>query len=137
MLCGILTFSLAGRCAPVDDAELERHVMALSEQLRCLVCQNQTIADSHADLAIDLRNQVREKIRAGESDQQIYAYMTARYGDFILYRPPLHATTGLLWFGPFLVFVAGLVLLFLRLRKHQNEIDENQTDETPADGDAQ
>ena len=92
-------------------------MLAVSEQLRCLVCQNQTIADSHADLAVDLRNQVREKIQSGMSDQQIYDYMTERYGDFVMYRPPLKSTTWLLWFGPFLLLLLGLIFLVARLRR--------------------
>jgi len=113
--CAALLVStvLAG---PLPDPALEKHVMAVSEQLRCLVCQNQTIADSHADLAVDLRNQVREKIQAGMSDRQIFDFMVERYGDFVLYRPPLKSSTWLLWFGPFLLLMAGLIFLFLRLR---------------------
>ena len=79
----------------------------VTAELRCLVCQNQTIADSHADLAVDLRNQVREMLRRGDSREQIIAYMTARYGDFVLYRPPLKESTALLWFGPALLMVGG------------------------------
>ncbi len=75
-------------------------MLRISAELRCLVCQNQTIADSHADLAVDLRRQVREMLQRGESDAQIIDYMTARYGDFVLYRPPLKTTTAALWFGP-------------------------------------
>ena len=99
------------------NPELEKHVMAISEELRCLVCQNQTIADSHADLAQDLRRQVREMIQRGESDAQIIDYMTARYGDFVLYRPPLKATTAFLWFGPALLLVGGVVVLVVVLRR--------------------
>ena len=98
------------------DPVLEKRVMALSHELRCLVCQNQTIADSSASLAIDLRNEVREKMRAGESDEAIINYMTARYGDFVLYRPPVKLTTLVLWFGPLLLMVWGLYSLFRRLR---------------------
>jgi cytochrome c-type biogenesis protein CcmH len=103
--------------APADDAALERRVQALSEELRCLVCQNQSLADSHADLAIDLKNQVREKFKQGASEKEVIAFMTERYGDFVLYRPPMKATTLLLWFGPALLLVAGLIALFLRLRR--------------------
>ncbi len=103
--------------SPVAESALDQHVMAVAEQLRCLVCQNQTIADSHADLAIDLRRQVREKIQQGLTDQQILDYMVQRYGDFVLYRPPLHGKTWLLWCGPFLFVVAGLLFLLWRLRK--------------------
>jgi cytochrome c-type biogenesis protein CcmH len=117
----ILAFALAPgawakEAAPAaEDPVLERRVMALSQELRCLVCQNQTIADSNADLAVDLRNQVREKIRQGASDQDIIDFMVARYGDFILYRPPFKAATLLLWLGPLLLLAAGLAALYLRV----------------------
>ena len=103
--------------AAADDAALEQRVQRLAEELRCLVCQNQTLADSHADLAIDLKNQVRERLRQGASEKDVIAFMTERYGDFVLYRPPLKGTTLLLWFGPGLLMVAGLAALFLRLRR--------------------
>jgi cytochrome c-type biogenesis protein CcmH len=83
----------------------------LEEQLRCLVCQNQTIAESNAELAVDLRRQVREQIAAGRTDDQIVQYMVDRYGDFVLYRPPLKATTVLLWAGPALLLVGGVLVL--------------------------
>jgi cytochrome c-type biogenesis protein CcmH len=100
-----------------EDAAFERRVQALSEELRCLVCQNQSLADSHADLAVDLKNQVREKLKQGASEKDVIAFMTERYGDFVLYRPPLKATTYLLWFGPGLLLLSGLVALFVRLRR--------------------
>jgi cytochrome c-type biogenesis protein CcmH len=99
------------------DPVLEARVMRIASELRCLVCQNQTIADSHADLAQDLRRQVREMLQRGETDQQVTDYMTARYGDFVLYRPPVKATTMLLWFGPGMLLVAGLGGLVLTLRR--------------------
>jgi cytochrome c-type biogenesis protein CcmH len=99
------------------DPALEQRVMTLAAELRCLVCQNQTIADSNAPLAEDLRNQVREKMRQGASDSQIIDFMVARYGDFVLYRPPVKATTLLLWFGPLLLLLAGLLVLLRRLRR--------------------
>jgi cytochrome c-type biogenesis protein CcmH len=105
-----------GEAAPAaEDPALERRVMALSAELRCLVCQNQSLADSNAPLAVDLRNQVREKMRAGMSEQQIVDFMVARYGDFVLFRPPFKLTTALLWLGPLLLLVAGLAALFYRL----------------------
>src|SRR5207245_11469173 len=88
------------------DPALEQRVMTLAAELRCLVCQNQTLADSNAPLAEDLRNQVREKMRQGASDSEIVDYMVARYGDFVLYRPPVKATTLMLWFGPLLLLAA-------------------------------
>ena len=96
----------------VADPALEARVMQISAGLRCLVCQNQTIADSHAPLALDLRQQVREQLRAGRTDDEVTAFMVQRYGDFVLYRPPLKATTAALWFGPFaLLGVGGVVLV--------------------------
>ena len=99
---------------------LEQQVMAISAELRCLVCQNQTIADSSADLAVDLRNQVRSMLQRGESQAQIIDFMTARYGDFVLYRPPVKGTTALLWFGPaaLLVVAVGVFIVVLRRRSH-------------------
>jgi cytochrome c-type biogenesis protein CcmH len=93
------------------DARVERRLKDLGEQLRCLVCQNQTIAESSAPLALDLRNQIRTQIAAGRSDDEIRAYMVARYGDFVLYRPPFKATTVLLWIGPFALLGVGIAVL--------------------------
>jgi cytochrome c-type biogenesis protein CcmH len=98
------------------DPVLEKRVMHLAEELRCLVCQNQTLADSHAELAIDLKNQVREKMAQGMSDKEVVDYMVQRYGDFVLYRPPVKTTTWLLWFGPFLLLLTGLLFLAIKLR---------------------
>lgn len=105
-----------------NDPELEKRVLRLSEELRCLVCQNETIAESRADLAVDLRNQIREQMRAGKSDQEILAFMTARYGDFVLYRPPLKPTTYLLWFGPFVLLAGGFIFLYRHLRQRRELI---------------
>jgi len=114
----ILSFCMASvQGATSEDAALERRVQVLSEELRCLVCQNQSLADSHAELAVDLKNQVREKFRQGASEADVITFMTERYGDFVLYRPPLKATTLLLWFGPGVLMLAGLLALFLRLRR--------------------
>jgi cytochrome c-type biogenesis protein CcmH len=99
------------------DPVLEARLLRIAAELRCLVCQNQTIADSHADLAQDLRRQVREMLVRGDTDQQILDYMTARYGDFVLYRPPVKSTTALLWYGPAVLLLGGLVALVLLLRR--------------------
>lgn len=99
------------------DPVLERRVTAIAEELRCLVCQNQTIADSHAELAVDLKNQVREMLRKGMSEAAIKSYMVERYGDFVLYRPPVKATTSILWAGPFVLLVGGLGFLYFKLRQ--------------------
>jgi cytochrome c-type biogenesis protein CcmH len=110
----------AAEAPPVaQDPVLEKRVQALTEELRCLVCQNQTIADSHADLAVDLKNQIREKMKQGMSDKEIIDYMVARYGDFVLYRPPVKSTTLFLWFGPLLLLVIGLSALFYRLSRRR------------------
>jgi cytochrome c-type biogenesis protein CcmH len=110
-----LALLLAAAVALADDA-LERRVMNLAHELRCLVCQNQTLADSNAPLAVDLRNQIREQMAAGKSEEDVVQFLVARYGDFVLYRPPLKATTLLLWAGPFLFLVLGLFFLFRFLR---------------------
>lgn len=117
------------------DPVLEARMLKIAAELRCLVCQNQTIADSHADLAVDLRQQVREMLQKGQSDQQITDYMTARYGDFVLYRPPFNRTTALLWAGPGVMLVAGLTVLVLVLRRRSRLPDDRfEADEAePAD----
>lgn len=114
----------ANEAQPVAaDPALEKHVMAISEELRCLVCQNQTIADSQAGLAVDLKNQVREKIEQGMSDKEIIDYMVQRYGDFVLYRPPFKTATWLLWGGPFLLLIGGMIFLGLKLRRGRPPVD--------------
>ena len=114
-----------------DDAALEKRVHQLSSELRCLVCQNQTLADSNADLAVDLREQVRTLLRQGQSEAQIIDYMTARYGDFVLYRPPLKATTWLLWFGPGVLLAGGIAVLMLVLRHRARMSDERFEPDEP------
>lgn len=101
------------------DPAKNKRLLAISEKLRCLVCQNQTIAESNADLAIDLRRQVREQIAAGRSDDDIIRYMTDRYGDFVLYKPPFRASTAILWVGPviLLVLVLGWYVATVRRRR--------------------
>lgn len=120
------------------DPALEKRVLAIAAELRCLVCQNETIAASHADLAVDLRNQVRQMLLQGRSEREILDYMTDRYGDFVLYRPPVKTTTALLWFGPALLLVGGLLALWLVLRRRARlapeafEADEEDPDAAPA-----
>ena len=104
------------------DPELEKRVVQIAEELRCLVCQNQNIADSHAELAIDLKNQVRDMVRSGKTDQEIKSYMVQRYGDFVLYRPPVKTSTWLLWVGPFVLLVCSLAFLFLKLRQRGRKL---------------
>jgi cytochrome c-type biogenesis protein CcmH len=130
-------WAIAADAAPAaDDPVLEARVLAIAGELRCLVCQNQTIADSHADLAQDLRRQVREMIVQGKTDREIIDYMTARYGDFVLYRPPLKATTALLWFGPALLFAGGIVGLVVVLRRRSRMSADRFDPDTDDEGDA-
>ncbi len=145
MLCVVLAFAAGAAAAQaggtaqpaVADPELEKRVLAVSVELRCLVCQNQTIADSNADLAVDLRNQVRNMLRDGKGEREIVDYMTARYGDFVLYRPPVKNTTALLWFGPPLLLGGGLLGLWLLLRRRSrlaaSEFDPDDEDMAAAE----
>ena len=94
----------------LNDPVAAKREVELAKQLRCLVCQNQTIADSNAGLAVDLRNKLREQMATGKSDAEIIAFMTERYGDFVLYKPPMKATTVLLWVGPFVLLAIGLLI---------------------------
>jgi len=125
IFCCLSCLALAKEAKPLsDDPDLEKRVMALSEQLRCLVCQNETLASSHADLAEDLRGLIREQMKAGKSDKEIIAFLTERYGKFILYKPPVDPTTYLLWFGPFLFLLGGLAFLFRYLKQRRELITE-------------
>ncbi len=118
MLLLLCASAMAKEAAPVAaDPALEARVTAITAELRCLVCQNQTIADSNSGLADDLRRQVREQLRKGASDAQVLTFMTDRYGDFVLYRPPFKASTALLWIGPTALLVIGLGALVLVLRR--------------------
>ena len=107
-----------------EDPVVEQRLIAISEELRCLVCQNESLAGSRADLAMDLRREVRDLIKQGKSDAEIKAFLVDRYGDFILYRPPLKASTWLLWVGPFGLAVLGVVLLMRYLRRRELDIPD-------------
>src|SRR5215213_8508778 len=109
---------------PSDDPVIEQRLANLSKELRCLQCQNQTLADSPAGLAADLRREIRVQMKAGKSDQEIIAFLTQRYGDFILYRPRVTFTTYLLWFGPFVLLLAGLAILFRYIKQRRDSIAE-------------
>jgi cytochrome c-type biogenesis protein CcmH len=111
---------------PSSDEALDKRVARVASELRCLVCQNQSLADSSADLAVDLRKQVRELIKTGKSDAEIRQYMVERYGDFVLYKPPLKATTALLWAGPFLLLVAVGALLVIYLQGRRRRLNEEE-----------
>jgi len=131
LCCALLGALLAAAPAWAADAApaaadpvREARMMALAAELRCLVCQNQTIADSHAGLAEDLRQQIREMLAKGMSDREILGYMTDRYGDFVLYRPPFKSSTALLWAGPALLLVGALGGLAIVLRRRQRLGDD-------------
>lgn len=115
----------ANEAAPTAlDPVANKRAVAISEQLRCLVCQNQSIAESNAELAVDLKNQVSQQIKAGKSDQEIIDFMVQRYGDFVLYKPPFKAQTLILWVGPAVLLVVGLCVFFVNLRRRRTQIDE-------------
>ena len=111
----------ASKAQPVGDPAIEARALKLGHELRCLVCQNQSIAESNAELAHDLMNQVREQLAAGKSEEEVRAYLVARYGDFVLYQPPLKASTVALWAGPFVLALAGVFALWRVLRRRSRE----------------
>ena len=109
---------------PSDDPVIEQRLAKLSHELRCLQCQNQTLADSPAGIAADLRREIRTQMKAGKSDQEIVAFLTQRYGDFILYKPRVTPATYLLWFGPFVILIAGLAVLFYYIKRRRDAISD-------------
>jgi len=121
LLCAVAARAADPVAVVVDDPVMAKRVEDLTQTLRCLVCQNQTIADSHATLAIDLKNQIIEKMQQGQTDEQIVDYLVQRYGDFVLYRPPVKATTVALWFGPAALLVLGVYVLFRYLIRRRRE----------------
>jgi len=125
-LLGLLPIaSWAGEAKDLaEDPVVEKRMVALASNLRCLVCQNESLASSHAELAEDLRREVREQIRAGKSDKEITDYLVARYGDFVLYDPPVKSYTVLLWFGPFALLLCGAGVLFYQLRRRRKTVPE-------------
>jgi cytochrome c-type biogenesis protein CcmH len=121
LLCGLAGPLAAQEARPLaEDPVLEAKVMRIAEELRCLVCQNETIAASHADLAVDLRKQIRQKLQQGQNEAQILDFMVQRYGDFVLYRPPVKGSTWLLWGGPFLLLGVALLGLALNIRRRRS-----------------
>src|SRR5712692_5128635 len=124
VLISLVAPALAKEAKPVEDPQIEQRMQALTQQLRCLVCQNETLADSQADLAEDLRKEIRGQMKAGRSDQEIIAFLTQRYGDFVLYKPPVKSTTYLLWFGPFALLLAGTTALYRYLKRRRELMHE-------------
>ena len=115
LLCAATSW--AGEAPPLaEDPVVEQRLNAISEELRCLVCQNESLAGSRADLALDLRREIRGLIKANKSDQEIMEFMVSRYGDFVRYRPPVKPVTWLLWFGPLLLLIGAIVVLVRMVR---------------------
>lgn len=125
LLCLLPTFSYADEAKDLaEDPVLEKRMIGLAENLRCLVCQNESLASSHSDLANDLRREVREQMRKGLSDKEIIDYLVSKYGDFVLFDPPMKKTTLILWYGPFALLLIGAGVLVYQLRKRKNQIKE-------------
>jgi cytochrome c-type biogenesis protein CcmH len=124
LCCGLLFAgaAMAKEAAPMAaDLQVEKRMVAISDELRCLVCQNESLSGSHAELAQDLRREIRKMIVEGKTDKEILDFMEARYGDFVLYRPPVKPTTWLLWGGPFLLLAGGIAALIAFLRRRARE----------------
>jgi len=118
-------FSLAGEAVDMaEDPVLEKRMIGLAEDLRCLVCQNESLASSHSELAEDLRREVREQMQKGLSDEEIIDYLVTRYGDYVLFDPPVKSYTLLLWYGPFALLLLGLVGLVFQLRNRKKNVPE-------------
>ncbi len=133
LACAPLSWAAAAEAPPLaDDPALEARVMAVAEELRCLVCQNETIAASHADLAVDLRKQIRVKLGEGQTPQQIVDFMVERYGDFVRYRPPLKPTTVLLWAGPFALLALAVAVLVRNVRRRRASLQTGALSEADA-----
>jgi len=127
LVCLLPTFSYAGEAKDLaEDPVLEQRMVNLAQNLRCLVCQNESLASSHADLAKDLRQEVRDKMKQGMSDQEIIDFLVSKYGDFVLFDPPMKSYTILLWYGPFALLLIGLIGLVLQMRKRKKAPPEIQ-----------
>jgi len=132
-ICLQATSSWAKEAEPLaQDPVMEARLTSLAEQLRCLVCQNESLAGSRSDLALDLRREIRALMRQGQTDEQILAFMVGRYGDFVLYNPPVKSTTWLLWAGPFVLMLIGVGVLLLVLKRRRLLPEPPQTPEQQA-----
>tara|TARA_Y100001936_G_C16069231_1_gene669408 strand:- start:774 stop:1280 length:507 start_codon:yes stop_codon:yes gene_type:complete len=124
ILIGI-PLSHAKEALPVaENPEIEKRMIALTEELRCLVCQNESLAGSRSDFAKDIRREIREQLLANKSNKDITDFLVARYGDFVLYRPPVRTNTMVLWFGPFIFLLIGSCLLYFYLKKRKKSLEE-------------
>ena len=122
-MASIGSFALAKEAVPLaDDPVIEQRLIVISEEMRCLVCQNESLAGSRSDLANDLRREIRILINEGKTDEQIRNFMVERYGDFVLYRPPVKPITWLLWIGPFIILLAGIIGLLVYLRRRNQSV---------------
>jgi len=127
------SFSHAGEAVDMaEDPVLEKRMIGLAEDLRCLVCQNESLASSHSELAEDLRREVREQMQKGLSDEEIIDYLVTRYGDYVLFDPPVKSYTLLLWYGPFALLLLGLVGLVIQLRNRKKNVPEASLSEEDA-----
>ena len=127
LICLLPTFSYAGEAKDLaEDPVLEKRMIGLAENLRCLVCQNESLASSRSELANDLRREIREQMKKGMTDQEIIDYLVSRYGDFVLFDPPMKSYTLLLWYGPFALLLIGLAGLVFQLHKRKNTLPEGQ-----------
>ncbi len=138
MLAAALPATAKEAAPEAADPALEARMTRITSELRCLVCQNQTIADSNAGLAVDLRRETRDLLRQGKSDAEVRDYMTARYGDFVLYRPPLKTSTALLWFGPAAMLLGGAAVLVAVVRRRTRmRADAFEPDNDEAESEAE
>ena len=127
LICLLPAFSYAGEAKDLaEDPVLEKRMIGLAENMRCLVCQNESLASSRSELANDLRREIREQMKKGMTDQEIIDYLVSRYGDFVLFDPPVKSYTLLLWYGPFALLLIGFVGLVLQLRRRKNTVPESQ-----------
>lgn len=126
LMLGVASLQAKEAAPSAEDPAIEAKVMAISKELRCLVCQNQTIADSSAPLAVDLRREVRDMVQQGMGQQEVVQFMEQRYGDFVRYRPAFKATTLVLWLGPFLLFVIALSVLYANVLRKRRTVNETQ-----------
>jgi cytochrome c-type biogenesis protein CcmH len=134
LFAALLPFAAHATTEPtLLDPVAQKRLVDLSAQLRCLVCQNQSIAESNAELAVDLRNQINEQIKAGKSDREIVDFMTTRYGDFVLYRPPFKATTALLWLGPLALLALSVFFFYRTLQARRKAMVEGARPLTDAE----